>query len=536
MALSTSTSPGPNSRTPTFCRIHLNPFTLYSSVVTSRGVTVHGIVAVNVVTAVSQTARVSFEGEETARTLQRLQTAIVQSQRSNVVSQPTDCPTREKRGWLGDAMVTAEEAMYNLDMNSLYSKFLNDMADSQSPDGSLPPYCPSPSVQELDQPHQPHNAMTDPSWTTALPTIADWVYKYYADMQPLTNVYHNIVAHVDYLLAHVDNTTGVVDFFQFGDWCAVQARALATPETGPMLAALSTIGALDATARMAALLGRQEDAHKYATHAAKMRPLAHAAYFNESTGMYGVDLLTAQTLTSSALALDMVPSHLVDSVTERLARDITDRGVHLTVGSYGAKHLLPTLTARHLGGLALQLTTQRSFPSWMHWLDQGATTCWEDWSGVSDATHPPQPTHNHIFLCGGLGEWIHRSVVGVSPLSPGYLRVAYNPVLLGVDKGLTSVSAEYDTIRGTIRTAWALTPCAGCRLALNATVPTTSTGQVHVPQVGSDGVVYESGRVVWSHGRFQRGVDGVTDAHWDAEEAAVVFDVDSGSYAFVVSE
>ena len=37
---------------------------------------------------------------------------------------PTDCPTREKHGWLGDAQVTAEEAMQNFDMVSVYEEFL----------------------------------------------------------------------------------------------------------------------------------------------------------------------------------------------------------------------------------------------------------------------------------------------------------------------------------------------------------------------------------------------------------------------------
>ena len=59
---------------------------------------------------------------------------------------------------------------------------------------------------------------------------------------------------------------------------------------------------------------------------------------------------------------------------------------------------------------------------------QGATSCWENWSGESDATHPPQPTHNHIFLCGGVGEWMYTHVAGISlPASPGFSQILLSP-------------------------------------------------------------------------------------------------------------
>jgi alpha-L-rhamnosidase len=42
--------------------------------------------------------------------------SVVQTQACNLMSVPTDCPQREKRGWMGDAQWTAEEAILNFDM------------------------------------------------------------------------------------------------------------------------------------------------------------------------------------------------------------------------------------------------------------------------------------------------------------------------------------------------------------------------------------------------------------------------------------
>ena len=63
----------------------------------------------------------------------------------------------------------------------------------------------------------------------------------------------------------------------------------------------------------------------------------------------------------------------------------------------------------------LQVATQTTYPSFGWWLGQGATTCWENYSGKPDPSHPPTPTHNHIFLCGGLGEWLY-ALLETTPL------------------------------------------------------------------------------------------------------------------------
>jgi hypothetical protein len=62
--------------------------------------------------------------------LNAIQALIIRTQRSNLHSIPTDCPHREKRGWMADAGVTAPEAAFNFNMASFYENWLRTHADT----------------------------------------------------------------------------------------------------------------------------------------------------------------------------------------------------------------------------------------------------------------------------------------------------------------------------------------------------------------------------------------------------------------------
>ena len=136
-----------------------------------------------------------------------------------------------------------------------------------------------------------------------------------------------------------------------------------------------------------------------------------------------------------------------------LEADIVSRQHHLTVGSAGQKWLLRTLSEEGKHDTALQVALQTSEPSWGHWISQGATTCWENWSGFADDAHPPTPTHNHIFLCGGVGEWMYEYLGGIRPTAPGYETVSIKPAI-SKTVGPSSVNMTLSTVRGRITSHW----------------------------------------------------------------------------------
>ena len=233
---------------------------------------------------------------------------------------------------------------------------------------------------------------------------------------------------------------------------------------------------------MADAVGETEDAAKYKALGASMRAAFKAEFYNETLGRYAPrngeadNELLLQSLNVAPLAMaesrpDVAASLGVDGLVEKLHADVEARDYHLTVGSVGAKHLLPQLSAHGLHADAMKIAAQDTYPSYGYWIANGATTCWENYKGWPDPEHPPTPTHNHIFLvkcrcfpdlscflsvsltrkasplqCGGAGEWMYRSVLGIEPAKPGWKVITVNPLI--IHDGPASATGSMATILG----------------------------------------------------------------------------------------
>ena len=180
----------------------------------------------------------------------------------------------------------------------------------------------------------------------------------------------------------------VPDFWNFGDWCAIESRAVCTPNTGPPAAAANYILAVEVMAAMASALGEDDDHARYTGWLTAYRVAFDASYWNASLTSYGKTSLELQAMSTVALGAGAVPPHKVPAVRSGLVADIKARDTHLTVGATGQKWLLRTLSAGSAAehDVALALASQRTFPSWGSWIERGATTCWEDWVGIQVCT------------------------------------------------------------------------------------------------------------------------------------------------------
>ena len=69
--------------------------------------------------------------------LNRLQSNIYWSQRSNTIGTPTDCPTREKAGWTGDVVTYGETALYNQDLTAFFEDWLESIRREQKENGHV---------------------------------------------------------------------------------------------------------------------------------------------------------------------------------------------------------------------------------------------------------------------------------------------------------------------------------------------------------------------------------------------------------------
>ena len=407
-----------------------------------------------------------------AERLNSVQRIVQISQLGNLAQYaPTDCPTREKHFWLGDALSIAEEAMLNYAVAPLFANFLRIIADEQGHGTKYPLDFPnvvpvvvaSKNQQASFKSHQNNQAygINDVSWTAAFPVILDWMWKHYGDRRIVEEMYDTSKSYVDWLhteaLHQLNSST--VSFYQFGDWCSNQSREIATDSTGPPAAAFNYILAVDAMADMAEVVGHEADSDRYRALGQQLRLEWHSKYYNKHHGLYGYeaeDGFAVQTLSTAPLSMkNVIPDTVIKRVVTNLENDVQSiRKYHQTFGSVGAKHFFTQLSDYGMHDAAIGVATQETFPSFGYWLQQGATSCWENWSGESDDTHPPQPTHNHIFLCGGIGEWMYTHLSGISPpKEPGYKTVTISP-MISLQNGPGESRVAFNSPYGSIQSTW----------------------------------------------------------------------------------
>ena len=180
-------------------------------------------------------------------------------------------------------------------------------------------------------------------------------------------------------------------------------------------------------------MGKVAEAEHYTHLLDTARQLYDAKFWNLTLGTWATQKTEVQTMTAVSLAAGVGSKERRATALASLLKDVEEREDHMAVGYQGSRWLLPALSASGEHETALRLALQTSEPSFGDWIAKGATTCWENWSGVGDAEHPPHPSHNHIFLCGGIGAWIYESLGGITPIGAGFSTVRIAPQVLRYD-------------------------------------------------------------------------------------------------------
>jgi alpha-L-rhamnosidase len=443
----------------------------------------------------------------------QLQHNIVWGQKGNFVDVPTDCPQRDERlGWTGDAQVFVRTAAFNKDVAGFFTKWAQDLEDAQREDGAYPAVAPNPAVTPTDG---------GPAWADA-GVICPWtIYLCYGDARLLERRYESMRRFVDYMGATsregLRNYPEYPHFPGFGDWLALDGSGKTDGGTSKELIGTAFYAySARLLRRVAAALGRSEDAERYEGLFREVR----AAFQRRFVTAGG--LIAAQTQTAYVLALhfDLLPDELRPKAAAELARDIERRGNHLSTGFVGTPYLPFVLTEAGRLDLAYALLFQRSWPSWLYSVTQGATTIWERWDGW---THdrgfqdPGMNSFNH-YAYGAIGEWLYRVVAGidVDPARPGHQHSLLRPRPGG---GLTHARATLETRYGLLESGWRL---EGDALTWEVTVPPNTSATVYVP-AGEGAEVREGGVPAGE-------AAGVTFLR--REEGAALFEVGAGRYRF----
>jgi alpha-L-rhamnosidase len=437
--------------------------------------------------------------------LNQIQRLIRWSQLTNLFGIPTDCDQRDERqGWMGDAQVTAEEAMMNFDMAAFYTNFVRDIRDVQASDGTITDTVP----------HRYGSRPADPAWGTAFPLICWYMWQQYGDRRILEQNYESLKKYIEFLRSRAPDN--VLRYSYYGDWVAVEH----TP--GEVVSDAYYYYDVEILRDIAGILGKSADSQGYAQLADQIRTAFNQAFLDSKTGTYANGTQTADAL---ALFLGLVPSDHRGEVAEHLTNDITyGHNTHVTTGFIGVKVLMPALTEIGRSDLAYELAVQRTYPSWGYMVENGATTLWELWENKRG---PSMNSHDHAMF-GSVGAWYYNALAGINVGADGagYRHIRIEPQVV---EDLHWVSATVETIRGTVSSSWTHSPG---EIKLEVTIPVNSDAKVVVPKEEemTPLTVREGDRVVWQNGQFVPGDPGVTGA--SAIQGKVTFDVGSGHYAF----
>lgn len=359
---------------------------------------------------------------ESADTLfNQIHTLINWGIKSNMVSVFTDCPHREKLGWLEQLHLMGPSVQYNFDVERLFAKSLRDMRQSQTEEGLVPET--APEYVHFDWGGDVFR--DSPEWGSSSIILAWYAYQWYGNKAFLTDNYDMMNKYMQYLKGKAKDN---VLYHGLGDWYDLG------PER-PGFSQLTTPG-ITATAIyyynakiMSEIADLLEDTDKKAYFDSLQNEIYQAfnnKFYEEDQAVYGSG---SQTALAMALYMELVDDVNKEKVLANLIKDIAGRDTSFTAGDVGHRYLLQALQQADRDDLIYAMHQDDTRPGYGYQIRQGATALTESWAAL------PTVSNNH-FMLGHLMEWLHTRLGGLGQeegsIAYKHLRIA--PKMLDVVK------------------------------------------------------------------------------------------------------
>ena len=421
---------------------------------------------------------------------------------SNLQSVVTDCPHREKLGWLEQTWLMGDAIHFNFDVAGLYAKTIDDMTAGQTADGLMP--CIAPEYVEFEG-----GFRDSPEWGSALILVPWLLYRWYGERSGMQRAYPHMVRYVEYLerkskdglLCH-----GLGDWFDLGP--GVPGEAQLTPVALTATAVWYRDVVLLAT--MAGMLGHMADARRFAAQARRIGTSFNRAFLDERTATYAGG---SQTALSMPLVFGLVPARLRRAAQASLIRRIEADAYALTPGDVGFHFLVRALQEADRGDVLFRMNARDDVPGYGFQLRKGATALTESWAALESVSN------NHMML-GHIMAWFYGGLAGIGQTGDS---VAYREVSIvpQVVNGIDSVEASFESPYGRIGSSWRRVDDG---VEFDVEVPVGATAQIALP-AHAKAKVLEDGEAVEAVSEIR--VRGTRNGRFHTEAP-------SGRYAFKV--
>jgi alpha-L-rhamnosidase len=360
--------------------------------------------------------------------LNRLHENAVWGMRGNFVDVPTDCPQRDERlGWTGDLAAFAPSACFLFDVRDFLRDWLRDLALEQEHQDGVVPYVVPDVLKYVERSSAANRRDTTALWSDASVWVPWAAWTAYGDRRVLEESFPSMTSHARRVQGKLSQN-GLWDTgFQFGDWLDPDAPSQdpgAAKADKHVVATLCAYRTADLVARTAAVLGDEQAEAEFREMAGTLR-----AAFREHCVSEGVIESDCATVYALAIVFGILDREDGEFAGRRLAELVRAAKHRISTGFAGTAFVTDALTVTgHLDD-AYRLLLQTECPSWMYPVTMGATTIWERWdSMLPDGTiNPGEMTSFNHYALGAVVDWLHRTVGGLAPLEPGYLRILVAP-------------------------------------------------------------------------------------------------------------
>ena len=388
--------------------------------------------------------------------------------RSNWQSVWTDCPAREKLGWLEQDWLNGEALVYNYDARSMIEQTMQNIVDAQHADGSMPEIAPEYTqfTGSWAKPFQ-----ESPEWGGAIIALPMLYWQHYGSLDLAARHYDAMKRYLDYLATQ---DSCYILKMGLGDWY----------DHGPGRAGFSqnTPMPLVATAHyyqwtcylylFAKHLGKKSDAEQLNTHAEQIRQAFNHEFYNPKTKSYGTG---SQCSLALPLYLKLVPEQDHKAVLNNLIKDIKAHGNRLTTGDIGNRYLFYVLAQNNQRELLYQMLNHHDVPGYGYQIKRGMTTLTEQWNPDHGASM------NH-FMMAHIENLLIPDLLGIHR-SGGLIEIEPHPV-----GDITWCKGSAMSEHGEVKVAWKIEKDV---FSLDIDIPEGGFADVYLPWSGKAQSVME---------------------------------------------
>jgi alpha-L-rhamnosidase len=407
----------------------------------------------------------------------RTHTLIDWAIKSNMVSVFTDCPHREKLGWLEETHLVGASVHYNYDIAAMNKKVINDMKNAQHTNGKIPEI--APEFTEFTPPFD-----ESPEWGSAAIIYPWYNYQWYGDQETLLQSYDMMKAYILYLKS---KSTNNILTHGLGDWYDI----------GPKKSGFSqmTKKGITATAifyydlkimiKVATMLKKKADVLYYEQLAADVKTAFNQTFFDQVKMQYDS---SSQTANAMALYMNLVEEKNRPAVVEALIREIRSKNNAVTAGDIGHRYVLKALEEANRSDVIFDMNYRDDVPGYGFQLKHGATALTESWQAYESVS-------NNHFMLGHLMEWFYAGLAGIrqTEFSVAYKEVLIKPDVVG---DVTNAKASFQSPYGLIKSEWVKTATT---FNLQVQIPANSTALVYLPSKTGQPVLLNGKKVVASY-------------------------------------